>query len=384
MTRVLMLGRTGPVYLSVARSCRRQNCELHLLDLSGPAKAGRFRWLHGHRARFPRELIGTQEGLDRINAYAHEIGAGVLIASGDKELVWLAENRDVFEPSCKVLVQSAESLRRLLSKRYQLEIAVQVGFPVLPTFILANPEDVAQVPATAFPLVLRPSQEADVQPVFKMRLIESPAQLEDFVGGIEVLRSPLIAQTYLDSPNLVVHGVRSTDGEVLASRCFIVPRKFEGVTLAIEPYSFPEGLEQMCNDFAAKADITGCYHFEFLFSPEEMQAYFLEINVRMGGTTDKVMRLGFDEPALLLRAFHLPSPVPLPVPVTEGRVVNKRALLKHILWAARGKLTEFDYPVVGRARQIALSCRDLLLAKDSIFDWRDLRGSLWFHLQRPG
>ena len=65
-------------------------------------------------------------------------------------------------------------------------------------------------------------------------------------------------------PNLLVHGVRSVTGDVIGSRCYRVPRKFEGVTLAVEPRPFPSRLEEMCREFAGLAGITGCYHLEFM------------------------------------------------------------------------------------------------------------------------
>jgi len=383
MTRVLILGSFGPIYLTVARSCRRQNIELYLLDVSREQGAHRkCASLLNNAIHFSPDLIGTQKGIDVLAEHVKRIDATALIASSDKPLVWLAEHRHVFEPSCKVLVQSPESLRSLLSKCNQLEIAAKVGFSVLPTFLLMCPEDAAQVPTTAFPLALRPSREVDVQPCFKVQLIKSQEHLRNFLQGFQFVHSPIIAQSFMSLPNLVVHGVRSTDGQVLASRAFLVPRKFEGVSLALESYSFPECLEKMCIDFVARANITGCYHFEFLFSPADKRAYFLEVNVRMGGTTDKVMQFGFDEPALLLQAYGITSSTPLCTGTKRRRVVNKRALLKHILWSAKGKLTELDYPDVSGLRHIFYSCRDLLLAKDSIFDCRDFDGSLRFHLRK--
>ena len=101
----------------------------------------------------------------------------------------------------------------------------------------------------------------------------------------------------------------------------------------------------------------------------------------MGGTTDKVVKMGFDEPSLLLESYGIPSKHTSSGAGGPRRVVNKRSLLKHIVWAAMGKLTELDYPEVGPFTHIAYSCRDLIVAKDSIFDWRDLPGSIRFHLR---
>ena len=123
-------------------------------------------------------------------------------------------------------------------------------------------------------------------------------------------------------------------------QAFVAPRKFEGVTLTIMPAVFPPNVEQYCRDFVESAGVTGCFHFELLFSPYDNRAWFLEINVRLGGTTDKVTRLGFDE--------------------------------------VRGDLTELDYPPSTRMRHVWRSLRDLWTTKDSIFSLSDLRGAFWW------
>jgi hypothetical protein len=104
----------------------------------------------------------------------------------------------------------------------------------------------------------------------------------------------------------------------------------------------------------------------------------------MSGTTDKVRAFGFDQPALLLEAFGLKGPRSRRcISTPRRRVVTKRQVLRHLLTAMRGGLTELDHPQVSRTKHALLSLRDLALARDSAFDWRDLRGWLWFNLQRP-
>lgn len=380
MRNVLLVGPWTPSALAFARSLRRQEIGVYLLQT---ATERRCSWslsaLQGS-ADIPEHLARSTDGLDLIKRYAHKVGASALVAILDDELVWLGQHRLLFEPSCKVLVQTPESLFRILSKRHQLDLAKSAGLPVLPTYLLMQPEDVDPIPASDFPVVVRPDRQEDVRPAFKVRLIKSRGELRELIRGCERLESPIIAQPFQSLPNLVVHGVRSVSGEVIGSRCYAVPRKFEGVTLTIEPRSFPAGLEEGCREFAALAGITGCYHFEFLFSPTENRAYFLEVNVRLGGTTDKVVRTGFDEPSLLLQCYGI-APRHQSSGGLRRRVANKRVLLKHIVWAARGKLTEFDYPNVGRFTHIACSVRDLIVAKDSVFDWRDVSGSIRFHLR---
>ena len=381
MAAVLLVGPWVPLSIAFARSLRRQGLDVYLLQAHAQNRLrGSFAGLRGSTT-IPAQLSGTREGLELVKQYATSVGASVLVAVIDSELIWLGENRHEFEPSCRVLVQTPELLFRLQSKRHQLELASRVGLPVLPTYIVMEPDDADQIPVSDFPIVLRPDRPDDVEPGFKTRFVKSHQQLKSLIRESR-LASPIIAQPFRRLPNLVIHGARAFTGEVIASRCYRVPRKFEDVTLAIEPCAFPSGLEERCHEFVRLAGITGCYHFEFLCSPSEDLVFFLEINVRLGGTTDKVVRTGFDEPRLLLETYGLLSPSTSTPTRGFRRVVNKRTVMKHIVWAAAGRLTALDYPDVGRLAHVAHSFRDLLVAKDSIFDWRDVSGSIRFHFRR--
>jgi predicted ATP-grasp superfamily ATP-dependent carboligase len=380
LTNVLLVGPWGPPSLAFARSAARRGVGVYLLQASSKHPLRQFHPLRGSAVMSER-LVGKDEGLERIKQYARGIGASALVATVDHELLWIAEHRGEFEPACRVLAPPVDALRMGLSKARQLRVATEAGLDVLPTTLVRTEDDVAPIPESAFPLVIRPDRPEGIEPEFKMKLVASSEQLRAIVRECRRIDAPILAQPFRDLPNLLVHGARSVDGESLAMRCYYVPRKFEGVTLALEPMSFPEGLEVSCRTFADRAGITGCYHLEFLFSPSEKRAYFLEVNVRLGGTTDKVVKTGYDEPALLLEAYRMIPRGSSTARTCVGRVVNKRVVLKHIAWAAAGKLTALDYPHGSRLRNIASSCRDLIAATDSIFDWRDVPGSIRFHLR---
>ncbi len=379
---VLLFGPWAPASLAFARSLRRQGIATYLLQaaLPGHHTHSAFSALQG-ASTIPADAVGTRAGIGLIRQYASDVGATALVAILDPDLVWLAAHRDAFEPACRLLIPSSSSLVSIQSKCHQIDLARKAGLTVLPTHILMCPEDVDSIPASGFPLALRPDRQDDVAPAFKVRIARSREDARTVLREGRRIGAPVIAQPFRRLPNLLVHAVRSIDGDVLASRCYAVPRKFEGVSLAVEPQPFPGDLDPTCREFAALAGLTGCYHFEFLFSAAEGRAYFLEVNVRLGGTTEKVVRLGFDEPALLLQAYGLDVPRGPSMASGRRRIVNKRVLLKHVVRAATGTLTEFDYPAAGRLRHVADSCRDPILAKDSVFDWRDVAGSLRFHLR---
>ena len=382
MATVLLIGPWTPTSLAVARSLRRQRIRVHLVQqMVVRERPASCRALSGSMA-MDAGLFGTAEGLEAITRYVRDIGAAAIGAILDSDLMWLAEHRHEFEPACRVLAPPLESLNRLLSKRYQLDLARRAGLAVLPTHFLSRPEDADAIADADFPLVVRPDRPDDIEPTFRIGLAASRQALRTMMDGWRRVKAPVIAQPFRSLPNLLVHGVRSESGDVISSRCYFVPRKFEHVTLTLEPRSFPDGLEAACREFVKLAGITGCYHLEFLVSPSDDRAYFLEVNVRLGGTTDKVVHTGFDEPLLLLESYGLVGPLARESSrPTVRRVANKRVLIKHLTRAVQGRLTELDFPPASRLAHVASSLRDLVVAKDSIFDWRDVAGSVRFHLR---
>jgi hypothetical protein len=277
---------------------------------------------------------------------------------------------------------SAETLQFVSSKSNQNELATRVGFDVLPTIYISGLADCRIIPVELYPVVIRPDRKSGPRSPFKVQLISCPGELEILAQAWDGFHGPLIAQPFVSFPNLVVHGVRAETGAVLIMQAFLVPRKFEGVSLTIMPTEFPPGVERHCREFAEACGVTGCFHFELLFSPGDKRSWFLEINARLGGTTDKVTCLGFDETSYLLSAYGI-RPIPAKGPsLLPGSAANNRALLKHLLSALRGTLTGLDYPPGTRMQHLERSLRDLWTTRDSLFDWDDLRGSFWWSPHR--
>jgi len=274
----------------------------------------------------------------------------------------------------------------VLSKHDQLRIAERCGFTLLPTWELSSPEDVGKIDLSAYPVCLRPSAPDEVRPTFKVEVLRSAEGLRDFVALRTWGPGPLLAQPFLPLPTAVIHGVRSESGEMIALEAFIASTKFEGVTLELRPLPMDPKLELCCRKFAEETGITGPFHFELLYSAETGTFYYLEVNVRLGGTTDKVFRLGFDEPLLALAAYGFDVRVQHYQAREGRRAVNRRALLKHLHSVIQGRLSPLDYPVTGPMQHVRLSLRSLLWASDSIVSAKDLQGTFFFYLnrRRPG
>jgi len=383
--RIVIFGRFGPLLLAFSRTCADMEVQVYLLEATdNPPRRGRFSSALAGMETVSPSKVGEPEGIEAVKDYIRRTNADALISVSENTLVWLSKHRDEFEPDCKLLCPDHECLTRIGSKKYQIEIAEKSGFQVLPTWYLNEKKDCEQISESAFPICVRPSDPTMVEPAFKARVFHSKDLLEEFLSSMQEIRESIIAQPFRDLPDLKVHGIRSEDGRILAMEPFFVERKFEGVTLTLMRAEFPPGTREACEKFAELAGLSGGFHFDLLYSPEENRVFYLEVNVRMGGITDKAKAFGYDQPQLILQSYgHSRPRTRNRRAVANGRVVVKRAVLKHMLKAVKGELTELDYPPVGRTKHILLSLRDLIAARDAVFDWRDLRGSLWFMLQPP-
>lgn len=376
----------GTPALSFARSCKAHGISVYLLEpQEGPVRWQRYSSCLSGASGINPDLIGTPEGLLKICDFVESVNARALMVTNDKMMLWLSQNREMFEPDCAVLAASDNCLQLLFDKQNQIEIARKSGFNLLPSWYLRGVDDADSIPQQQYPVCVRPSLLGSVDPPFKAEVLHTPEEMKQFLRGLSAVRARIIAQPFIVGPTLVVHGARSAEDGSMTMRAFMAYRKHEGFTLALKPVNLPKELSAPCRAFAEASDITGVFHYELLVSEKEGRPYFLEVNVRLGGTTDKVMRLGFDEPAYLLRSFGIKLPRNGRVyKKVERQIIGKRLLLRSLRATLTNTRPVIDYPRTSRSRQVLYSIFAWLFVRDSVLDWSDVRGSLWYLLfKRP-
>ncbi len=375
---IALFGEFGPPILTAARSFRNAGLEIVVLGI-GSGKASVWSNAVTLAELMRPDDVGTPAGISVVNDFIQRTKAQALLAFWEPHMIWLAANRDFLQQSCELLMSSKESLQAIQSKHDQLSIAQHSGFSVLPTWELFQKSDVCRIDPAAYPVCIRPSVPQEVRPAFKAEVLQSPSTLKSFLEGRSWGPETLLVQPFLPLPTVVIHGIRSELGELLVLESFIATMRFQAITLELRPFPMDPKIAECCRKFVNEAGLTGPFHFDLLYSVETNTFHFLEINPRLGGTTDKVVRLGFDEPLWTLAAYGF-NVRARQYRAPEGRsVVNRRSVLKHIFWVARGRLSPLDYPLVGPLRHLLLSLLCLLWAKDSIASAKDLRGTWWLY-----
>jgi hypothetical protein len=374
ISTMALFGEFGPPILTAARSFHDAGIEVVVLGI-GDGKPSQWSNAVSRAELMRSDDMGTPAGISAISHFIQATNAQALLAFWEPHMRWLAANRDSLPEECKLLMSSKDTLLDIQSKQDQLPVARRSGFSILPTWELFQKSDVCRIDPAAYPVCLRPSLPQEVAPQFKIELLQSPSKLKAFLEGRTWGPGPLLVQPFLPLPTVVVHGVRSESGQLLALESFIATMRFEAISLELRPFPMNGRLAECCRNFANEVGITGPFHFDLLYARETNTFHYLEINPRLGGTTDKIFRLGFDEPLWTLAAYGFDVQA-RQYRAQRGRsVINRRAMLKHILWIMQGRLSLLDYPLVGPLRHLLMSLLRLLWAKDSIASARDLRGT---------
>jgi predicted ATP-grasp superfamily ATP-dependent carboligase len=376
--RPVIIGSFGPPTLACIRSWGEQGYPVGMICIRSEREGHPNSKYLTDSTTLPSKHLYTDKGIKTIKQFLRKFRATGIICISESMACWLNDNRSELPEKVAVWLPPNDIINDLLSKEKQVEIARKVGFNVLPTYLIKNLQSTISIPREHFPLCLRPCNPGGIKPSFKVRLIDSSVELNCFIRSFQKIDQPIIAQPFLNLPNLVVHGARTLSGTTIGLQAFLVERKFEGVTLTIRPTIIDKELTNKCIAFTNHFKLTGNYHFEFLIDKITGSTYFLEINNRLGGTTAKVYACGYDEPMLALEAYGVGDS-------NRKRIMNvtvssKQALLKYLFYSITGKLTLLDYPVEPTGVRIANTIYGLLRYKDDIFSFRDLRGSLSLYL----
>lgn len=378
MIHPVILGPLGPAQLACIRSWTRSGFAVGFVHVTEGNPLPLIEGAVTSYLQISPDVLQTEAGIVRLHDFLSRHRATGLTCLSYAMARWLTRIKDRLPLETALWVTELNVIDTLESKSMQTQLARKVGLTLLRSFEIGGLIREI-IPDNAFPLVVRPDDPTTISPIFKMQFIEDRTALAAFVARFMRIDRPLIAQPYVRGRNFVVHGYRTRSGES-SHQGFLVDRMLDGVTLTLTPAEIPSDLDQKCEQFVNELGLTGIYHFEFLHELESNLYYFLEINGRLGGTTAKVYRCGFDEPGLIPHCYGKEQPTVQHIIAVTA--TSKQALIKCLLRTFRGDTTIFDYPCGTIGDRLRDLLPGLLLWKDEIIDWRDLRTTIAYFLQK--
>jgi len=399
--RPVIVGQFGPPTLTCIRSWGEKGFPVGMVCIRSKREMIPTSKYLDDFTTLPQAKLYVCDGMQIISDFLKKFRASGITCVAENIARWINDHRQMLPAEVALWLPSNQAINALISKQKQIEVARKVGFKILPTyFVEKDLQTIHGIPQEHFPLCLRPTEPQTIIPAFKVQMVYSRGDLTQFVNKIDKIDKSIIAQPFMDLPNLVVHGARTTSGTSIGLQAFLVERKFETVTLSIRPTVLEKDLKEKCIEFTNHFDVIGNYHFEFLVDKKNGFIYFLELNNRLGGTTAKVFACGYDEPLLILQAYGVlpirnqqrnstegPSTINqqastiLYRPLANITVSSKRALLKYLFYTIKNKLTPLDYPSESKLNRIIKTIYGFLKYRDDVFMLRDLRGSFALYFE---
>ena len=377
--RPVIIGPFGPPTLTCIRSWGEHGFPVGMVCIGSEREIPALSMYLSNYVKLHRRKLYTEEGINIINEFLIIFKADVVTCIAENIACWLNDNRHLFPGKVKVCLPKNKTIKDVLSKKKQIEIAQRVGMQILPTYLIdQDPNNAKIIKSEHFPICLRPSEPQKVTPPFKVKIIYSQKELVKHLQSFKVIREPIIGQPFLSLPNLVVHGARTQSGSTIGMQAFLVERKFEGVTLTIRPITLNEELREKCIAFTDAFGLTGNYHFEFLIDPQTRETFFLEKNTRLGGTTAKIFACGYDEPMYALQAYGIECNFKRKL--RNITVSSKQALLKYFFYTLTDRLTSLDYPDEPKHLRILKTLWGLLFYRDDVVSIKDLKGTTALYL----
>lgn len=373
-----IIGPFGPAQLACLRSWRRAGYRTAFFHLGGRRVPSALQALADEYCFYPPGS-DIEETLRRVSSECTRLKvAGLTALSEALALKLHARHRAGELPTTQLMLNSPEVYEMLESKARQAEVATEAGLPLMPTFLL----DVHSERLDAIgPFVLRPDIAGAVRPDFKAKLVDTAAEAIAVARGMTSPDGRIMVQPFVAGPNLVIHAARSSDGSWDHHEAFYTEIKSGGLAVALRPYPLPDALLHACRRFEQAVGLRGVFHYDFILDGKSGNAFFLEVNPRLGGTTGKVCAAGYDEPAMLPPAF-LQSGAGRIDPGTRRRPsISRIAAIRYGLSLLRHEPSMLDHPCRRDGRAFGQLVKALLLHRDEVFRLTDVVGNSAYLLQ---
>ncbi len=378
---IALLGRLGTPQLACLRSWRRAGVPCVFLHADAAPLPRAVAWLLGVRCVHLGPLrLDDPAFVDKLAAALAEAGAQVLTCVSEPISVALWACREQLPAGLRIGAVRPDQAGLLESKVSQDRLARESGLDTLPSHHFV-PGQRVQLPANAFPLVLRPDVARRVDPQFKVAVVHDLAACQARVDGLAPASSGVIAQPFVRGPNLLVHAWRSACGRQHGLLAFRVEAKHKGVTVVMRPVELDPQIAEGCRRMGQALGLAGVYHFEFIVDDRSGRTCFIDLNPRFGGTTGKVLSAGYDEPLALVSTL-LPDGLPAQrfVAPRLRATGGLHQALSALIGSLRGTSTDADYPHPQRRRLGRLLARHLLAGRDELLRSDALRSLLGFVL----
>lgn len=317
---VLLTGGNSRSGLAVARSLARQGISFAVATEEPNCMTSHSRYVR-NTLPFPSPTKDREAYVERTVEVIRKYGIQLVMPVAESTVILFDEYRQAIEEQAQLAVADSQTLRKVLDKRLNLEIARRVGVPCPKQYQLESRDQVPELIKTlGFPIVLKPrGSRLDFRIPgrfpFKYLIASNRQDLDLYLQRYcseEI--SPLFQERVRGRVhNLCIFAVR---GEVAAIHEYHSLRRHCGVGVLrriVEPT--PEAVE-WAKRLLKEIHWEGVAHIGFFINPETHQMWYMETNGRFWSSVEGSVHAGWDFPYWQYNYFlHGKSPQPGPLQI---------------------------------------------------------------------
>ncbi len=284
LPEAIVIGK-GPTALGAVRSLAFERVPVGLVssDAADPVMRSRYA---KHKHVFPGDVLTAgAEFCDFLEA--HLLEGSVLIPTSDVAVQWMASQRTRLEKSFRFCIPSDQVLASLLDKSRQVETVQRFGIPVPRTIDMARPVEEI-IASLRLPVIIKPTTPQALRDLGeKNYIVETPAQLQDFVAAKRDLLPGLLAQEIVpgpDSQQWVCNCTFDRDGRLAQAFVFqrlslYPPHRGQTSYARSRPN---EEIVALVRKIGAALRYAGPAMMEFKYDERDGQYKYFETNPRIG------------------------------------------------------------------------------------------------------
>lgn len=291
--------------LAIARSLHARGIEVHALAAGDGGYAARSRAVR-EVVDAPRADADARGFLEAVHDVVRRRGIGLVIPVSDEDLVALDAARNTFG-DVKLAMAGSESLRLVLDKRANLDVAALHGLPVPREFQLRDRDQVPEmIAALGWPIVMKrqgsPLDARVPQFRFRVQVLHDRAALERALDEHCPAPPYPLFQEFVrgEAFNLVCMAIR---GEIVAIHQYQSLRTLDGCGVLRRTVPADVLLEAHARRILRALDWDGVAHVGFFTDRDTGRTGYMEVNGRFWGSTQVSVDAGWDFPWWTYRWF---------------------------------------------------------------------------------
>ncbi len=247
----------------------------------------------GIHSRLPAETVildGRKKYADALQkALVPYAGQGkVLVVSTDFHVSVVADLFDYFTENFRFLAPGAETLRQLVDKRGESQLASSMGIKMPPSIIRIEPNADWILERLALPIIFKPKAHFDNVLGEKNRVVQNRAELDEFLADYGDVSEKVMAQEVISGGEecirvcMCIYGANNEPVSIfMFKRLSSCPKLFGITGLAVSEYD--ERLLPLICALGKKMELVGPADIDFKYDARTGEYKFLEVNPRIGG-----------------------------------------------------------------------------------------------------